>query len=237
MMRKIGILLMGSILLGGASLAQADKWHGNKHKSGYQASKGQQASVYGTHHNNKSKAGHRIKYGSRHWKKEQSNKRRKAHIAAKHKKQKVVYVKPTKVIHVAPKKVVYVRPKHKHQHYKVPRHKYVYVKPVYAPRYYGYHSYRGYYWPFLNMRFVVNLTLRQMEHHHQALYSALDAPAGYEATWRDSGRKGSIVVLREGYDSNGNLCKRYRQTLTYHGHMTSSVEESCLSSDGYWISV
>ncbi|MDF2365801.1 hypothetical protein [Sneathiella sp.] len=225
-MRKLGILLLGMILFGSFSVAHADSWHSSKHGSVSKGSKGHGSAVYGKGHKQKPDTGRNITYGPQHSKK------------------KYVHKPPSKgqAAHKWPApKVAYVKPQHK-PYYKKPYHKsyrpkYVYVKPVYVPRYYGYHPYRGYYWPFVNVRFVVNLTSRQIEHHHQALYSALDAPVGHVTTWRDGGQSGSIVILRDGYDAYGNLCKQYRQTLTYRGHVTSSVETSCLSQDGYWISV
>ena len=233
-MRKLGILLLGSILLGGASMAHADSWHGSRHDSASKGSKGHGAAVYGKSHKHKPNIGRNITYGPQH------SKKKHAHKARSHSKRYTVHKNRAPKKWRAPK-IVYVQPKYrpyykKHYHRSY-RPKYIYVKPVYVPRYYGYHPYRGYYWPFVNVRFVVNLTSRQIEHHHQAIYSALDAPVGYVTTWREGGRSGSIVILREGYDSNGNLCKRYRQTLTYRGQVTSGVEESCLSSGGYWVSV
>ncbi|WP_288904312.1 hypothetical protein [uncultured Sneathiella sp.] len=231
-MQKLGILLLGTILLGGFSTAQADSWHGNKHSAASKGDRGRDAAVYGSGHHQKPNVGRNITYGSQHSKQK--------HVHSQHMKKKHVHkARPSSKQH-APK-VVYVTPKHA-SYYKKPYHKayrptYVYVKPVYVPRYYGYHPYRGYYWPFVNMRFIVDLTSRQIEHHHHAVYSALDAPVGHVARWSDGGGTGFIVILRDGYDAYGNLCKQYRQTLTYRGRTRSSVEMSCLSPEGHWISV
>ena len=231
-MRKLGILLLGSLFLSGISIAQADSWHGGKHNSASKGSKGHHASVYGTHHNKKPNVGRHITYGPQHSKKKHNH-----DAASKKHNRKVIYSKPAKVVHVPPKRVVYVKPKHHSYHHRPHRPKYVYVKPVYAPRYYGHHLYRGFYWPFANVSIVVNLTSRQIEHHHHAIYSALDAPIGHIRAWHDGGWSGNIVILRVGYDSHGNLCKKYRQTVTHHGRKRSSIEHSCLSPRGYWISV
>jgi hypothetical protein len=239
-MRKLGILLLGMILLGSVSAAQADSWHGGKHGSVSKGQKENGAAVKGKNDKHKPNIGRNVTYGAQHSKKNHANKAQsssKQHTAHKNQKTKSVHVTKNwnapKVVHAKPR----YKPQYKTYYHKSYRPKYVYIKPVYVPRYYGYHPYRGFYWPFVNVRFVVNLTSRQIERHHQAVYSALDAPVGYATTWRDGGRSGRIVILRDGYDAYGNLCKQYRQTLTYRGHVTTSVEESCLSSDGYWVSV
>lgn len=233
-MQKIGILLLGTILIGGGSIAQADSWQSGKYGSTSKGSQGQNTIVYSKGNKGSVNVGRNITYGP------QRSKNKQAHKTASSK----LHVK--KVVYASPKKVVYVSPKYKSQSkkhsykkhsYKSYRPKYIYVKTAYAPRYYGHHPYRGFYWPFVNVRFVVDLTARQIEHHHQALYTALDRPVGHVTSWRDGGRSGSIVILRSGYDAYGNLCKQYRQTLTYRGRTTTSVEESCLSQSGYWTSV
>jgi hypothetical protein len=122
---------------------------------------------------------------------------------------------------------------YKHKNYYRP--KYVYVKPYPKARYHGYYPYRGFYWPFVSVNFVVNLSNRQIERHHQAVYTALDAPVGEVVTWFDNGRHGTIVIVREGMDSNGNICKEYRQTISYYGQVNTQTVVSCLSPDGYWV--
>ncbi|MZR29199.1 hypothetical protein [Sneathiella litorea] len=220
-MRKFGILLLGTILLGSFSVAQADSWHSKKYYGKPKGTTGDVTAVYGKSYGHTPNIGRDITYGRQTSKK------------------KYDYKAPAKSKRQAPK-VIYVKPKYKQNHktynQKSHRPKYVYVKPAYVPRYYGYHSYRGYYWPFINTRFVVNLTTRQIEHHHQSIYFALDRPVGQVTSWHDSGRSGRIVILRDGYDTYGNLCKEYRQTINYRGRVTSSVEVSCLSREGYWIS-
>ena len=153
-------------------------------------------------------------------------------------------LKPHQPIYKSNGKRKYYTPRHAgyYGHYKNPRYnkhfykpKYVYVKPYYGPRYYGYYPYRGFYWPFAKVRFVINLSDRQLERHHQAVYSALDAPVGNVVSWQDNGRHGTIVVTREGMDSSGHLCKEYRQTIRYRGTVNTQTVVSCLTSEGYWI--
>ena len=167
---------------------------------------------------------------------------------AKHKKgpqykeapQNVRHTSPAQVYHKPPARVYSAPPpiirhygsKYKHYYYK-PR--YVYITPYYAPRYYGHYPYRGFYWPFVNVSFVINLSARQIERHHQAVYAALDAPVGQVISWTDNGRRGTVVVLRDGFDLNGNMCKQYRQIIYYRGNTTTQVAVSCLTPEGYWI--
>lgn len=120
-------------------------------------------------------------------------------------------------------------------HYYKPR--YVHISPYRGPRHYGYYAFKGFYWPFLNVRFVINLSERQIERHHRAIYKALDARAGKVVRWHDNGRHGTIVVVNEGFDSNGQLCKKYRQSIKYRGKIKTQVVVSCLTWDGYWVNI
>lgn len=113
---------------------------------------------------------------------------------------------------------------------------YIYVKTLHTPRYRGTYSYRGFFWPFINVTFIYPLSPRQIEHHHQAIYIALDASVGQMTRWRDGDISGNVVVLREGVGVYGNICREYRQTLTHRGRTTSRLEVSCLDRQGYWIS-
>jgi len=190
------------------------KWHGsnqNKHS----AHKGQK---------------NRVIYKSGHQNKGKSHYRNKSYYKGKHyyKSKPRVYYPRSKARYYKP----YYKPYYKGRYYK-PR--YVYLKPYPRYRYYGYYPYRGYSWPFVNVNFVMNLSDRQMERHHQAVYTALDAPVGEVATWYDRGRHGTIVVLREGVDSSGNICKQYKQTISYKGRVSTETVVSCLSPDGYWV--
>ena len=146
------------------------------------------------------------------------------------------YNAPPRVYHAPPPPSRYYGPKYKpyySSHYYKP--KYVYVRPYYAPRYYGYYPYRGFFWPFVNVTFVVDLSARQIERHHQAVYEALDAPVGAVVSWSDNGLRGTIVILRDGFDEYGNICKEYRQTISNRGRVTSTIAVSCLSPQGYWV--
>ncbi|WP_373086684.1 hypothetical protein [Sneathiella sp.] len=120
--------------------------------------------------------------------------------------------------------------------YRAPYYKphYVYVKPRHTPRYYGYYPYRGFFWPFAHVNFVINLSNTQIERHHQAVFIALDGPVGQITSWSENGRYGTIVVLRDGFDEYGYICKQYRQTIRYHGRVSTEVSISCLSPEGYW---
>jgi hypothetical protein len=125
--------------------------------------------------------------------------------------------------------------KYYRKHYYKPR--YLHISPYHGSRHFGYYTYRGFYWPFINVRFVINLSDRQVERHHRAIYKALDARVGKVVRWHDNGRRGTIVVLNKGFDSNGQLCKKYRQTIKYRGFIKSQVVVSCLTWDGYWVNI
>lgn len=224
-MSKISYALSAIVLVGGLALYPAAAWS----KDSYSKSNSKHVSQWGG--NYKASVGHSGKYHKKH-----NKKGYKAYYPSNKN-----YYKPGK--YKAPKPVYFKKSKHryyghKHKHYYKHRYykpKYVYVKPYYGPRFYGYYPYRGLYWPFVNVNFVVNLSDRQIERHHNAIYTALDAPVGDTVTWYDKGRRGTVVILDEGIDSNGNICKRYQQTISYRGHVKTEIGVSCLSPDGYWV--
>ena len=240
-MRKFSYLLLGAVVFGGLLPLAAEARNDGKYT--YE-SKG-----YRYHHSEPGwKGGHK-----KHWsdqktshpgskshspqnKKYHSNHGKNVYYATPNPKKvkNVYYARP---VPKHPPRVYYVKPRAKHYHSHPYRPKYVYVKPHHYPHYYGHYHYRGLYWPFVNVRFVVNLSTIQLEKHHQAIYLALDAPVGQTVSWRDGVHRGSIEILREGFNNRGSLCKQYRQILYYRTHSTSHVMTSCLSPDGYWVSV
>jgi hypothetical protein len=218
-MRKIAIYFFVTLLSSAVAVPAAmshgnsqGKSHGNQ-KSSYKESKS---------------SNHKGKITWKQGKSHAHNKKLKRH--------QPIYKSNGKRKYYAPRHPVYYghynKPYYKRNFYK-PR--YVYVKPHYGHRYYGYYPYRGFYWPFNQVRFVINLSDRQLERHHKAVYSALDAPVGNVVNWYDNGRHGTIVVIREGVDSSGHLCKEYRQTIRYRGTVNTQTVVSCLTSEGYWI--
>ncbi|MEX1037157.1 MAG: hypothetical protein WDZ54_14500 [Sneathiella sp.] len=247
-MWKISYLLLGTILLGNLFPGQAEAREDRKYSYESKDYKHHNAKSRGKGDHNKYYGRDQVKFrdhlkASRPVKKDHSNYRgkQKSNQASKvyyatsnpKKVKNVYYAKP------APKRVPnvhYVKPRVK-PYYNSYRPKYVYVKPYHTSHYHGHYPYRGFYWPFINVQFVINLTGRQLEMHHQAIYAALDAPVGKKIRWRDGVQSGRIDILRQGFDDRGNLCKQYRQILYYRNHSASSIMTSCLSSDGYWISV
>tara|TARA_R110001599_G_scaffold9552_6_gene47421 strand:- start:212 stop:934 length:723 start_codon:yes stop_codon:yes gene_type:complete len=240
-MWKFSYLLLGAVLLGGLLPAEAEARNDGKYTY--------EAKGHKHHHSEPRWKGDHKKHNERgnekHWghkkanhplRKSHLNHGKKVYYATPNPKRvkNVYYAKP--VPRHAPR-VHYVKPRVTHYYSNPYRPKYVYVKPHHKPRYYGHYLYRGFYWPFVNVRFVVNLSTLQLEKHHQAVYLALDAPVGETVRWRDGVQRGSIEILREGFDNRGSLCKQYRQILYYRTHSTSNIMTSCLSPDGYWISV
>ncbi|MFC4272274.1 hypothetical protein GQF03_14060 [Sneathiella chungangensis] len=245
-MQKISYFLLGAILLSGFTFGQAEARQDGKYtfdsKKSYQRFDDRSDRGHRDGKDYRNSKDHRNGKDYRNSKNYRGN---KAHGKSSNVGRNVTYgrqsEKPRNLYKAPPPKykarAYYAKPHHKH-YFKYPyRPKYVYIKPYYAPRYWGYYPYRGHYWPFVNVNFVFDLTARQVEYHHQAVYAALDAPVGEVVRWRDGARRGTIVILRDGYDEYGNLCKEYRQTVTYRGRTMNSVEVSCLSPEGYWISV
>ncbi len=243
-MPKIRYIMSAIVLIGSFAVQPVVAWSKDNNSRG----NSKQVTQWGG--KSHTSAGHSGKYNKNYNYK--SNKayhsnKKYAHSGSKYKKNNSYYkskkhynshgkYKPAKPVYFKKSKNRYYG--HKHKHYYKHRYykpKYVYVKPYYGPRFYGYYPYRGHYWPFVNVNFVVNLSDRQIERHHNAVYSALDAPVGDTVTWKDNGRRGTVVILDEGIDSSGNICKRYRQTISYRGHLNTQTGVSCLSPDGYWV--
>lgn len=231
-MKRSGLLLVAMLFLGGIFLAPsfghaderwdrrgaaADKWRDGSHGKQYEKHGKQKHAQHGKDRDRRD-AYHQKGQGGDKWRGNHDRRDRYAPPVRWDKHQKH-----------------YVKPKpHAHRH---AGPKYVYVKHVHTPRYYGTHLYRGFHWPFINVTIVLPLSQRQIEHHHQAVYIALDASVGQVTRWQDGHISGSVVVLREGVNSYGSHCREYRQTLSEPGRTVSRVEISCLDRHGYWIPV
>lgn len=216
-MRKLAIYLLVTIFCSGVAVPAAlshGKSQGNHH-SGYKEKK-----------SSKHKAAISWKQG----KHQAHHKKPKPHKARYRPQAKGKYYAPRHPVY-------YGHSKKYHSKKRSHKPKYVYLKPHKGPRHYGHYGYRGFYWPFANVRIVINLSNRQIERHHKAVYSALEAPVGAVVNWHDRGRHGSIVIIREGVDSRGHLCKEYRQTISYGGRVSIQTVVSCLTSDGYWVTL
>ncbi len=243
-MPKISYVLSAIVLISSLAVQPVVAWSKDSNYRGHS----KQVSQWGG--KSHASAGHSEKYHKKYSNKgHKANNSKHKHVysGSKYKKNKAHYkskkyyrghgkFKSAKPVYYGKSKHRYYN--HKHKHYYKHRYykpKYVYVKPYYGPRFYGYYPFRGHYWPFVNVSFVVNLSDRQIERHHNAVYTALDARVGDTVTWYDKGRHGTVVILDEGIDSSGNICKKYRQTISYRGHVNSQIVVSCLSPDGYWV--
>lgn len=74
----------------------------------------------------------------------------------------------------------------------------------------------------------------------QAMMSAQQrayaAPVGETIAWNnpDSGNRGTITPVRDGYSQSGSYCREYRSTVTIDGRREEAVGTACQQSDGTW---
>ncbi|TNE41460.1 MAG: hypothetical protein EP348_00820, partial [Alphaproteobacteria bacterium] len=154
---------LGAILLSGAVMTQpalardGGNWHGGEQSShdwndrnrGHGAEHGNYKYQKKNYYKPNGHSGHNQSWNDNsHWKGQQNH-------------GKTTYVKPSHkpapVYHAPPPKTVYVKPvrPYRYKHYYRP--KYVYVTPHYGNWHYGYYPYRGFFWPFVHVSFVLNL--------------------------------------------------------------------------------
>ncbi|MFA7429468.1 MAG: RT0821/Lpp0805 family surface protein [Rhodospirillaceae bacterium] len=74
----------------------------------------------------------------------------------------------------------------------------------------------------------------------QAMMSAQQrayaAPVGETINWNnpDSGNRGTITPVRDGYAQSGSYCREYRTTVTIDGRREEAFGTACQQPDGTW---
>lgn len=65
---------------------------------------------------------------------------------------------------------------------------------------------------------------------------AYAAPVGETITWNnpDSGNRGTITPVRDGYATSGSYCREYRTTVTIDGRREEALGTACQQPDGTW---
>ena len=72
--------------------------------------------------------------------------------------------------------------------------------------------------------------------YQQAETRAYNAPIGQQITWNNpnNGNSGTIVPVRDGYDTAGSYCREFQQTVVIGGRQQQAFGKACQQPDGSW---
>lgn len=81
-----------------------------------------------------------------------------------------------------------------------------------------------------------SLDKADMAYAQSANNQAHSAPLGQTVSWNnpDSGNRGAVTPLRDGYSSSGRYCREYEQTVYVDGRAETAVGTACQNQDGTW---
>lgn len=82
-----------------------------------------------------------------------------------------------------------------------------------------------------------SLDRADMNYVQRANQQAHTAPVGQTITWNnpESGNRGSVTPIRDGYDRNsGAFCREYEQVIYVDGRQETGVGVACKQPDGRW---
>ena len=82
-----------------------------------------------------------------------------------------------------------------------------------------------------------SLDKADMVYAKRANEQAHTAPIGQAVTWNnpETGNRGTITPLRDGYDRNsGSFCREYEQVIYVGGQQETGVGVACKQPDGRW---
>jgi surface antigen len=89
---------------------------------------------------------------------------------------------------------------------------------------------------YLGNQIGAQMDRNDMAYYNQTSQRALEvAPVGQAQTWRnpDSGNYGTITPTKT-YQSNGEYCREYQQTITVSGKTQKGYGTACRQPDGSW---
>ncbi len=74
---------------------------------------------------------------------------------------------------------------------------------------------------------------QQLGRAQQAAYTA---PIGDTISWNnpDSGNRGTVTPVRDGYAEGGRYCREYRHEIIVDGRRETAVGTACQNADGTW---
>lgn len=82
-----------------------------------------------------------------------------------------------------------------------------------------------------------SLDKADMRYASRANQQAHTAPIGQTITWNnpESGNRGSVTPIRDGYDRNsGSFCREYEQVIYVDGRQETGRGVACKQPDGRW---
>ncbi len=92
---------------------------------------------------------------------------------------------------------------------------------------------------FVGNRVGKNMDDRDRRQAQAAAKEAESAPVGETIDWSnpDSGNSGSIQVVQEGTDADGNRCRDLKHTVNAGGETQTDTGVICQRDDGSWVTV
>ena len=71
---------------------------------------------------------------------------------------------------------------------------------------------------------------------NEAVLRSHNAPLGEEITWNnpESGNRGTITPVRDGYAESGSYCREFYQTVEIGGRTEDAYGVACRQPDGTW---
>lgn len=75
----------------------------------------------------------------------------------------------------------------------------------------------------------------EMQAQHAAR-RAYTAPVGEQIIWNNpqTGNRGTITTVNEGYSVSGNYCREFQQTVVIGGRSERAMGRACQQPDGTW---
>lgn len=81
-----------------------------------------------------------------------------------------------------------------------------------------------------------SLDKADLAYANQAQNQAYNAPIGQTINWNNpqSGNRGTITPVNDGYRSSGEYCRQYNQTIYVDGQTQTATGTACRQSNGTW---
>lgn len=81
-----------------------------------------------------------------------------------------------------------------------------------------------------------SLDKADMAYAQSAMNRSYNAPIGQTINWNnpESGNSGTYTPTRDGYRSDGQYCREYKQTIVVEGRTETAVGTACKNSSGTW---
>ncbi len=92
---------------------------------------------------------------------------------------------------------------------------------------------------FIGNRVGKNMDDKDRRQAQAAQKQAETAPVGEQIAWNnpDSGNSGTVEVVQEGQDADGNNCRQFKHTVNAGGETQAKTGVACKRADGTWVTV